>query len=71
MDGIGNISFAWLFGLIFLTIVIGIFIMNINKADSGDDRQENEDSAIEILKKRLARGEISQEEYKKIRRELI
>jgi putative membrane protein len=71
MDGIGNISFAWLFGLIFLTIVIGIFIMNINKADSGDDRQDHEDSAIDILKKRLARGEISPEEYNKIKRDII
>lgn len=59
-------GFMWIFWLL---IIIGVIflILNITK---GSMTQPSNDSPLEILKKRYARGEIEEEEYERRRKEL-
>ncbi|MEM0163721.1 MAG: SHOCT domain-containing protein [Thermoplasmata archaeon] len=56
------------FGLIFVALIIGIVIWAIY----GVSEEQNHDrqSALDILEKRYARGEISRDEYLKTREDL-
>lgn len=58
------IGMHWLWW-IFLTVMVLLLVFNIVPYRS--DNQLNED-ALEILKKRFARGEIEKEEYEERRR---
>lgn len=61
----------WIFWLIMIILIIwGVKTLAGKNRDSGGKRP-NEDSALEILKKRYARGEIDQEEYKEKREQLM
>lgn len=61
-------GFMWIFWvLIFVGIIF--LIINITKGNTGKSFMENE-SPLEILKKRYARGEIDEEEYERRRKEL-
>ncbi len=61
--GFGFLGFRG-FGLAFW-VLVGLLIYLLLR-DSGDN-----ESAIEILNKRLARGEITREDYLKLKREII
>lgn len=56
----------WFFLLILAVILAYVLV---RAARGGPDRP-GEDSALEILKRRYARGEISREEYLEMKREL-
>ena len=60
-------GFMWVFWIL---IVVGIFfvIQNMTKGNSGG--LLNKETAIDILKKRYARGEIDEEEFERRRKEL-
>lgn len=67
---------GWLWTIItivfWVALIIGIIFLIRWLAASTKQRGEgkSEDSALEILKKRYARGEISKEEYEERRRDL-
>ncbi|MBE0428165.1 MAG: SHOCT domain-containing protein [Nitrospirae bacterium] len=67
---------AWLWTIIIIafwvTVIVGIIFLIRWLALSTKQRGEvkSEDSALEILKKRYARGEINKEEYEERRRNL-
>ncbi len=73
MGGYGMMGFGMGFGFIFMLLFLGVLIwlvyVLINAAQSGP-KQGKEKDAMEILKKRYARGEISQKEYEKMKKEL-
>ena len=61
-------GFIWLFWLIVIVVLVVVF-----KAVIGSDAQANDpkqDSPLEILQKRYARGEIDEDEFNKRRKEL-
>jgi putative membrane protein len=68
---------GWFGGGIFMllfvaVIVIGVFFlvrMLMNKSNTSDRTKEN--TALEILKQRYARGEISHEEFEKMKANLL
>jgi len=67
---------GWLLGglmmLLFWGGIIAVLFFAV-RAFAGNGRQQptpDGDSALDILKKRYARGEISQEEYEAVRRDL-
>lgn len=61
------------FGLIFTLLIVGLVAYALGWrpqfADQGAPR-ENQPTPLDILKVRYARGEISQEEYQQLRRDL-
>lgn len=72
MDGGGGMFFGGGFMWIFWLLVIVVIVAAV-KAMMGSNTQRDaseKDSALSILEKRYARGEIDREEYQEKRREL-
>ena len=68
-DGMGWwMLFGWLWFLIFWGLVIWAVATVVRRLDGGDRRVEP--TALEFAARRYARGEISQEEFERIRRTL-
>ena len=73
--GIGHaFPFWWLgagFRLVFLAaIVVGVIYLARFFGRQGGSRGHHEESALDILQKRYARGEITKEQYEEMRRNL-
>jgi putative membrane protein len=60
-----GMGFGWIFMLLFWAIIIFIVVALVKKRGSG----ENE-TAEDILKKRYARGEISKEEFERLKKDI-
>ena len=63
-----------LFGLLFLGLVVWLVIYLINQARTRNDNistDGQQGSAMEILKKRYARGEISKDEFERMKKEIL
>ena len=69
MNGFGNYGYGmglgWIFMVLFWGILIYLAISLFKKSGSGAN-----ESAQEILRKRYARGEISREEFERIKKEI-
>ena len=69
MHWYGNSGFGmglgWLFMILFWLLVIFIVVSLVKKTGSGE-----KETAEEILKKRYARGEISTEEFERLKKDL-
>ena len=71
MDGYGMGYGIGIVGLIFsILVIIGLVLLIRYLWESGGARREQE-SALEILKKRYARGEISKEEFEEKKKDLL
>ncbi|HMN50277.1 MAG TPA: SHOCT domain-containing protein [Ignavibacteriaceae bacterium] len=69
-DGfMGGMWYGWIFWLLIL-IVIGWVIVNQMNKNKRDTQLPQQDSAINILKKRYAQGEISKEEFERMKKDL-
>lgn len=65
-------AWSWLGMLMCIAIIVLIVIGVVALLSRSSKKMQNEGSnaSLEILKARLARGEINQEEYEKIRKDL-
>ncbi len=73
MDGYGySMGYGmWILGLIFwILVIIGLVLLIKYLWEGGGARREQE-SALEILKKKYARGEISKEEFEEKKKDLL
>jgi putative membrane protein len=65
----------WGIGWIFMIVILGILILGLiflSRWLLGMTKaQRGEDSALDILKKRYARGEIDKEEFEQKKRDLL
>ena len=61
-------GFMWLFWIVLIVIIV-LVIKILNTSDKGTTRGSVQ-SPIEILKERYARGEINEDEFKRMRKEL-
>jgi len=68
MGGFGGMGFGWLIWL--ALIVAGVFLVrggfNSGRLQGGDNQ-----SALDILKQRYAKGEISKDEFDRMKNDLI
>jgi len=72
MDGYsyGMGSGMWIFGLIFwILILVGLVLLIKYLWEGGGAKKE--ESALEILKKKYARGEISKEEFEVKKKDML
>jgi len=69
-DGYGMSPWMWLMGILMMVVVIGALILLVVWAVRavGGPRPGSSDNALEVLKQRLAAGEITQDEHEKTRR---
>lgn len=70
MDGGSGMEIGWVFGWIILAIIIGLVVRGICSPRKRNSDAPEKDEAVEILKKRYARGEISEEEFEHMKHEL-
>jgi len=61
---------GWFMMIIWWLIIIAAIVVAVKWLSQQKSQQLKEDSAIEILKKRYARGEISKEEFEEKKNEL-
>ncbi|NNM54929.1 MAG: SHOCT domain-containing protein [Spirochaetales bacterium] len=61
---------GWVMGLVMVAVLAVVIVVGIRLVNKTDRSHQHEESALEVLKKRYARGEISQEEYRTMRDEL-
>ncbi len=74
--GYGMMDGGWFLGGIFMllfwvVLILGVFyLVRMLIAQSKPSTSKTEDTAFEILQKRYARGEISHEEFEKMKKNL-
>ncbi len=71
MDGYSMGAGWWILGLVFWILVIIGLILLIKYLWEGGAAKREPESALEILKKRYARGEISKEEFEEKKKDLL
>jgi len=73
MDGYGyGMGYGmWIIGLIFWILVIIGLVLLIKYLWEGSGARREQESALEILKKKYARGEISKEEFEEKKKDLL
>ncbi len=70
MSGYAMMGFGWIFMLLFWGVLIW-FVYTLVNAIHLDSKQDKEEDAMEILKRRYAKGDIPRKEYEEIKEELI
>ena len=60
-------GFMW---ILWILIIVGLFFLFQNIGSNNSGGSSESESALEILKKRYARGEIDEEEFERRRKEL-
>ncbi len=65
MHGYGMGGFGWLFQLLIFVAVLLILWWVLQNTSSRSD------SALDILKKRLAKGEIDEKEFQRLKKEIV
>ena len=67
----GVFPWMWMFPLIFLGVILLFLFRGVGRPMcGGHGTPKSEESAREILDRRYARGEITQEEYQQMRKDL-
>src|SRR3989338_10174648 len=75
MDGYGmmgfGMGFGWIFMVAFWGALIWLVVTLVNQSQSHANQSRKDEEAMEIIKKRYAKGEITKKEYEEMRKELI
>jgi len=65
-----GMGFGWAFMVIFWIIVIAVIVFIVKAVTGREKSRSQEESSLDILKKRYARGEISKEDFDRMRDDL-
>ncbi len=64
----GNMIFGWIFSIIFWIVIIWIIVWLLRDGRLGTP--QHKESALDIAKKRYAKGEITKKEFEEMKKEL-
>ena len=70
MGGFGGMGLMSLFWIVILGLIIWAMVAAVRRPGESGSLTSSTDSALEVLKKRYARGEINKEEYEEKKRDL-
>jgi putative membrane protein len=65
-----GMGFGWVFMIFFWVLVVLGIVYFIRIVMTGTKKETSGDTALDILKKRYAKGEITKEEFEKIKNDL-
>lgn len=65
----GGMWFGWIFWIVILGLIIYLIVRLTNQRGGSSNYRENE-TPLEILKNRYARGDISKEEFENMKKDL-
>jgi len=69
-DGfMGGMCYGWIIGIVIIVFIVWLMINQSNK-NKQDFQLPKSDSALEILKIRYAKGEITNEQFEQMKKEL-
>lgn len=68
--GYGMIGWSWFFQLLIFIILLLVIWWLVSNMHSFGFHTHSRESAEDLLKKRLVKGEISAEDYRKLKREI-
>ena len=63
----GDMWFGWIFWIILVAVIVGLVVAILNRSRNKIQYYSENETPIDILKKRLAKGEINKEEYEQIK----
>ncbi|MGB6681605.1 MAG: SHOCT domain-containing protein [Candidatus Bathyarchaeia archaeon] len=70
MNGMGFMGFGWLWIIILIIIILaGVYFFS--EGFKKESTPQKSTSSLEILKQKYAKGEITEEEFKKIKKDLV
>ncbi|HFB68551.1 MAG TPA: SHOCT domain-containing protein [Calditrichae bacterium] len=67
----GHMGFGWFIWLIILAVFVWLVVQIASRNRSGGEGSTRTETPLEILKKRYARGEISKEEFERMKNDLM
>lgn len=66
-----GMQYGWFFMIIFWMLIIVLAFFFVKMIIGGQKREDRTETALDILKKRYARNEISREEFEKIKKDIV
>jgi putative membrane protein len=66
----GGLLFGWFFKMLIVAVVIWLIVHSLNRNHDIKDINFPSESAVDILKKRYAKGEISKDQFEQMRKDL-
>ena len=66
----GGIWFAWIFRLVFVGLIVWLIVNAVNNNKHPQNFPYKSETALDILKKRYAKGEISKEQFEQMKRDI-
>ena len=66
----GGMGFGWIFWIIILAVIVWLVVQSNNKNQSKNNSNIIQDTPLDILKKRYAKGEISKEQFEQMKKDL-
>jgi len=69
MGGFFGMGFGWIIWLVIIVVIVWVVFQF--KGDNSGYNNKTSESSMDILKKRYAKGEISKEEFEKMKKEIM
>ena len=66
----GGIWFAWIFRLVFVGLIVWLIVNAVSNNKHPQNFPYKSETALDILKKRYAKGEISKEQFEQMKRDI-
>ena len=66
----GTIWFSWIFRIAVIVLIVWLVVRTLNRNHQSNNNQQVKETPIDILKHRYAKGEITKEEFDRIKKDL-